>query len=220
MFLEDPAIVRREMSGTVEPPRVTTGADCSVIQVNSTRLVLMWPHDRPLGVSPALQPSVLPPAAAGGHRGFAGRGGVANSVAALAAHEPASAAYSEQAAPQLGVAGGVLSALSSSTGLYYWPAPALLRATSVVPPSMSVPSPLTSPGYQEQYSLAPAALWCLGKQQLRVKGAISVRLKKRAPPASAPAPRCSTKASAKLNSCNRPPLELGTHRSADRLITG
>ena len=140
---------------------------------------------------------------------LAERGGVASSIVALAAHEPASAAYSEQAAPQLGVAGGVL---PSSTGLYHWPAPALLRATGVVPPSVLVPSPLISPtSYQEQYSMVPAAFWCLGKQQLRVKGAISARFKKRAPPASAPTPLCSKKACAKLSSCNLPPLELVTH---------
>lgn len=161
----------------------------------------------PPGVSLALRPSV-PPAEAGGHRWFAERGGVASSIVALAAHEPASAAYSEQAAPQLGVAGGVL----PSTGLYHWPAPALLRATGVVPPSVLVPSPLISPtSYQEQYSMVPAAFWCLGKQQLRVKGAISARFKKRAPPASAPTPLCSKKACAKLSSCNLPPLELVTH---------
>ena len=141
-----------------------------------------------------------PWAEAGGQRWFAERGGAANSVVALAAHTPG-AQPALAAAPQLAIAGGVLSALPCS-GLY-WPAPAMLRATSVVPletvPSTLVPSSLTSPAsYQEQCSTVPAALWCRGKQQLRVKvkvkGAISVRSKMRAPSAPAPRSPCSKKA--------------------------
>ena len=164
-------------------------------------------------------PLGFPWAEAARERWFAEREGVANSVVALAA-QPASVAYFEQAPPQLAIASGVLSALAMAScgagaGQYglglYWPAPALLRVASFVPletpvPSALVPSPLTSPAsYQEQYcSMVPAAPWSRGKEQIQVKGAISVKSKRRAPPASAPAPRPSKKAY--TSSCELPSL--------------